>query len=226
MNVKIYGLVDEREPSVIRYVGKTKMSLRKRLQSHIDEARNSKAHTHKLHWIRKILSENAKPSITILEICEEFIWQDKEKEWINKLTDLTNSTEGGEVIGYKTSSILKYSKFGKFIKEYESIIDACIDTDLERGVINSALQRNPEGGFGGNFIWRYSLLGKKNFLPPYISNQNTIFRIIDIEEEKSFLFESLKEGLKYFNLKRCGNINRCINEKIPYKNRYFIMKIN
>ena len=32
MEIKIYGLFDPRDPEIIRYVGKTKMPLRKRLQ--------------------------------------------------------------------------------------------------------------------------------------------------------------------------------------------------
>ena len=50
--------------------------------------------------------------------------------------------------------------------------------------------------------------------------------IIDLQTKERKLFFSLKEGLEYFNIKRVGNIDRCIDNKIPYKDRYFIKLIN
>jgi len=155
MVVKIYGLYDPRDPEIIRYVGKTQMTIQKRLQGHIDEARSNKSKTYKIHWIQKLLKENIKPLIKVLEFCDENNWQEKEIFWIAKLNNLTNSTIGGEIIGCRNVPIVKYSKYGKLICFYDSIEDAVIENKIDRGAINSALQRNPYGGFGGGFMWRY-----------------------------------------------------------------------
>lgn len=225
--IKIYGLYDPRDPERIRYVGKTRMTTRKRLQGHIDESRLGKSKTYKVFWIRKLLKENIRPLIKVLELCDEKDWQEREKYWIAKLNNLTNSTEGGDTTAINNESpVVKYSKYGKLICFYESIENASHENKIERGVINSALQRNPEGGFGGGFIWRYANLEHMNFVPPYIDPKSKAIRIIDIEEEKSYLFESIKDGLEFFKFKRCGNINKCINNMIPLYNRYYIMQIN
>lgn len=224
--VIIYGLYDPRKKDLIRYVGKTTMSLKKRLQGHIDESRNIKSPTYKKYWIQSLLKENIRPEIKIIEECSEEIWQEREIYWISQFTKLTNTTIGGEDTGIMNVAVIRYTINGIFDKIYESIESACSDNNLERGVINSALQRNPEGGYGGGFLWRYAMYQHKNFIEPYINPKNKIHRIIDLQTNESKLFENLKEGLEYFNIKRVGNINRCIINKVPVKKRYFIMQIN
>ena len=226
MEIKIYGLFDPREPDIIKYVGKTKMSLRKRLQAHIDESRRKLNGTYKIHWVNSLCKENIKPDIKILEICTEDNWQEREKYWIKTLTNLTNSTEGGEVINHVLSPISQYTTFGVFTRHFNSIDEACSELNIERGVINSALQRNPEGGYGGGFLWRYSYYAHKKFITPYINPQNKVIRVIDLVQEKSYLFESIKEALSYLNIKRCGNVSRCIKNRTVYKDRYYFMQVN
>lgn len=98
MKVKIYGLFN---PSgSIRYVGKTRNSLRQRLQEHIAYAkRNPEKHDHKLHWIRFLLAKGEEPYIRLLEEVREKEWQIAERKWITELrragVNLTNTSEGG-----------------------------------------------------------------------------------------------------------------------------------
>lgn len=223
---KIYGLIDSRYPSTIRYIGKTKMSLKKRLQAHIDESKKGQSFTYKTNWIRNLLSQNIKPIIILIEECSVTNWQERERYWISKLDNLTNTTEGGEVIGYTTEVVYKYNLYGKFLKEYSSIDEACLDNNLKRGVINSALQRNSEGGCGGKFLWRHGKHIKLNLIPPYKNPKTKIIKVIDVHLNKEFLFFSLKEALINLNIKRSGNINRCIVNNVWYKNRYFFEWIN
>lgn len=223
---KIYGLYDPRYPNIIRYVGKTISSLRKRLQSHLDECKKTNSNTYKINWIKSLLKENIKPSIILIEECEIDIWQDRERFWISKLNDLTNTTEGGEVIGFTTQTIYKYSLSGKFLKEYSSINEAVLENNIKRGVITSALQRNSLGGYGSNFLWRHGKHKKKLLITPYKDPKSKIFKVIDADLNKEYLFFSLKEALINLNIKRCGNINRCIVKKSWYKDRYFFEQIN
>lgn len=101
--VRIYALVDPREPNRIRYIGKTHFSLSRRLGGHITAARKAatkKARNHRLNWICALLAENIQP--IILELCQvsENIWEMEERGWISRFKQaghpLTNSTEGGD----------------------------------------------------------------------------------------------------------------------------------
>jgi hypothetical protein len=73
----IYGLVDPRY-AIIRYVGQTVKTLKKRFNEHIDEAKsknNRNKPYYKLNWIRKLLSLNLEPTPVILaqDISVQFI---------------------------------------------------------------------------------------------------------------------------------------------------------
>lgn len=101
--VNIYKLICPNAKTV-KYVGKTKESLNKRLCKHI-HSRNKKAPVNK--WINKLISENQKPIIELIEKVDFNIWENKEKYWIqyyrNINTDLLNITLGGDsgCLGYK-----------------------------------------------------------------------------------------------------------------------------
>lgn len=94
MNIFIYVLKDPNN-NEIRYVGKTKNTLNKRLYEHCT-IRNLKPKTHKNFWIKLLLSNNRRPIIELLEICNENNWKKREIFWINQFTNLTNTTLGGE----------------------------------------------------------------------------------------------------------------------------------
>ena len=222
----IYGLFDPRLPNEIRYVGKTKMKLTKRIQYHVEESRRKLKGTYKIHWINKLLNENIRPKGIILEECNEDNWQEREKFWIAKLNNLTNSTKGGETIGYTTTEVSQYSLNGVFIKKFESIVKACEELNISRGVINSALQRNSEGGKGNKFLWRHGKHPFKNLITPYIDSKQVYIKVLDIKEDKEYIFSSIKEALNTLNLKRVGQIDNCIENKLWYKERYFFIKIN
>ena len=82
-NVRIYVL---KHPDTleVRYVGKTVRSLSRRLGNHIANAKGNKHNRHLSNWILKILSDNKRPIIELLEECEHSIWQEREKYWISQ----------------------------------------------------------------------------------------------------------------------------------------------
>lgn len=93
-SVFIYGLVDPRTEEV-RYVGKA-LDPETRRKRHLQEARSSAGHTHRLNWLRGLLSSDLEPSLQILEETCEAEWQARERHWIDKFPNLTNATAGGE----------------------------------------------------------------------------------------------------------------------------------
>jgi hypothetical protein len=103
MDYRIYGLVDPRT-NEIRYVGKTKRTLRVRLRAHIND--EPKSNTYKHNWINQLKQINLDPIIIELELCDENTWIEREKYWISYFKNLTNLTTGGEGCDYFKEEIL------------------------------------------------------------------------------------------------------------------------
>ena len=76
------------------------------MKRHVHEARKNQK-GYKANWISKLLRENKRPEIKILEcVVEGTGWQEREKYWIMKLKGeghrLTNFTEGGDGLSSTT----------------------------------------------------------------------------------------------------------------------------
>lgn len=100
--IYIYGLYDEN--NACRYVGWT-IDIDRRIKKHLSPTR-LRGNSHKQNWIKKMLSEGKKPTITIIEEVLDGDWQFAERYWIKKGRelgwDLTNNTRGGDgVVGRK-----------------------------------------------------------------------------------------------------------------------------
>lgn len=88
----------------VRYVGKTSQALCKRFNNHIYNAKYNKHNLHLSNWICKLLKNNLKPILGILEVCNEMNWQEREQFWILEFENLLNCTEGGDgCLGFKHS---------------------------------------------------------------------------------------------------------------------------
>jgi len=94
----------------IRYVGKTKASLKKRLSQHISNVKYEKKN-HRKFWIESLLKESLVPTIQLLESCDENNWKEREIYWIKHLKEqnyrLVNMTDGGETASNNISLIMK-----------------------------------------------------------------------------------------------------------------------
>jgi hypothetical protein len=99
--IKIYHLLDPLT-NKIRYVGKTKDLLDKRLQSHIKDAKSIKNRNnlHKKYWILKLLKTGDCPIIELIDKVPEKEWVFWEQHYISLYKswgfDLLNVTIGGE----------------------------------------------------------------------------------------------------------------------------------
>ncbi len=96
MKTHIYTLHDEH--GVVRYVGKTSKSLKKRLAGHLRSVNEQKA-SHRVNWIRSILAKGFLPTIRMLESVNGN-GSKEEKKWIAFFRSvgvhLVNATDGGE----------------------------------------------------------------------------------------------------------------------------------
>lgn len=102
----VYTLSDPIEPEHVRYVGKTQVSLKRRLDSHLKDSRKGTSKRYSCRWIWTVLNNGRSPIMTAVEAGDEDGWQEAEKRWIvfyrNLGHRLTNLTDGGEgCCGYK-----------------------------------------------------------------------------------------------------------------------------
>jgi len=85
----------------IRYVGITSKSIKHRLYQHISDSREDKKVLPVHKWIYSLKLLSLKPIIEILEEVNEDNWEQKEREWIEKLgrnNKLLNIDKGGRGI--------------------------------------------------------------------------------------------------------------------------------
>lgn len=117
--VKIYTLSNPLTNEV-KYVGKTELSLEKRLYYHIWDLKRSK-NMHKINWFNFLSKENLKPHIELIDEVPYDEWKFWEQFWISQFKawgfKLINLTEGGE--GY-TSAQLKYLWTTKEYRDYHT----------------------------------------------------------------------------------------------------------
>lgn len=97
MKVNIYALIDPNTLKV-RYIGRTKCTLDKRLAEHVSKSKLDYNNTHKSNWIKKLLKCNSRPFIRLL--CVVYGWDKSheiERGLINKYKDrLLNHEDRGE----------------------------------------------------------------------------------------------------------------------------------
>lgn len=121
MEILIYKLIDP-ITNEIRYIGKTKNNLQKRLYEHLTK-RNLLSKTHKNNWIKSLLYKNIKPIIELVEIVDEINWKEKEIFYIKELKEkgvkLTNTTEGGDgALGTKRTKEANEKRIKTIIEKY------------------------------------------------------------------------------------------------------------
>lgn len=109
MRCTIYTLTDPRTDEV-RYVGMTSRTVEVRVREHLRDGRVPSApKSHRVHWLRQLVSEGLAPIPTVLEETSEGSWAERERFWITKLRSegapLVNATDGGEgVLGHRPSA--------------------------------------------------------------------------------------------------------------------------
>jgi hypothetical protein len=94
----IYGLYDPRQPEIVMVVGETKQLLRQRLNAYISYAQFGLSRP-SLDWVRKLLSEDARPAIRLLATTSVKNWRRCERRfitiWRKRNLQLLNVHRGG-----------------------------------------------------------------------------------------------------------------------------------
>lgn len=162
-NIKIYCLKDP-TTNIIKYVGKTKKSLEKRLNAHIyDRCSTHQSNILKSKWIIDLISKNTRPVIELLEekrvntSREEYLL---EAFWVNKFENLLNK----ELV-YPKRAIYQYDVFGVFVARYNNILEIAKTYNLAEYQVSNILKTlNNERKLVLDFQWSFE--EKEHF--PYL----------------------------------------------------------
>jgi hypothetical protein len=168
--VYIYGLIDPRNELTVenvRYVGKTKNAVRRRLSKHVEDSKNSQLPVHK--WVRNIILKGQRPVYIVLEECDENNWKEGERKHIallRKSNRLLNVTDGGEEAGnyyHPSIELYCYDENGDFRKKYVSMTEACNDVHVSMSKILLALNQKMNKSSAGCY-WFTTPQEKENIV--------------------------------------------------------------
>jgi len=174
-NIKIYKLLHP-ITNEIRYIGKTKNVLSKRYSEHI--ARAKQGHdSHVYCWIGKLLKDNLKPTIELVEECTEDNWEEREQYWISYYPNLTNISKGGityfgeyhkrpDFVSSVIKKVIKYDMTGDFVCVYDSITIASEGNKSLRKHISNCCSNKRQSA--GGFQWRYHTEDYSLKIEPYV----------------------------------------------------------
>ena len=204
----IYGLYST-EDEKIRYIGKTKFKLSKRLTEHVNGALLRNGKTYKDNWIRKVYNKGYEVKITQIEECDDGIWEERENYWINQYNDLTNLTDGGDG-GHGFKYKISYNEAKEYIASLPFKITSRLDFLKKIDLIDNKIPKNPREHFTITNEW----ISWGDFLGTNkIQDNKKAENYLSYKEAKKFLkkkkFRYMKE---YHNFVRKENINF-----LPYK---------
>jgi len=249
MEVKIYVLKDPMT-NEIRYIGRTKNFLNKRLNGHLSKAKTNKIKTHKDNWL---LSLSSKPAIeqltTVMGWKESHIYeQNLIKEYLEKGYNLTNLDDRGEgevnkIISkeqkIKISKKVKemhdnnqlscnrkavdiYDLKGNFIISKRSYKEASEFIGISQKQFQSSMRRNAKR------IKNYQVVLKDSLKPnewkqrtgELTKNFKKIY-LYNIETSEIIEFEAIKRFKEFFNT-GASTVNYYLNSNKLYKNTFLI----
>lgn len=231
----IYILIDPTTRK-IRYVGQS-IYIWTRLSQHISEAKHKNLQDHKNRWIRKLLKENSRPVIKIIDICEDGEESDHLESLyikfyrISKRCDLTNSQYGGKhgsrVISEETrkrqktanminaikskkttqKTVLQYDLDGNFIRKFTSITEASEFCELQLSLIAKVC--NKERKSTGGYQWKFKSGSIKKKIKPLTKQSYNERPVIQLSPNGKPIkeFTSEAEAVRFAN----SSVRRAIN---------------
>lgn len=225
MTVNIYVLIDPRTLKV-RYIGRTRCTLKKRLGEHLCIDRNKRI-TRVKSWIKSLKSINSKPYIRLLTTCggweeshkleQELIERHKEKHDLLNHRDrgagnpfplnsdftrlqisktLKEGYASGRLKPTRTKEVHVYNVDGTFVKSYSSITNCSKDMGVYKSSIERVLNGTHRQMKGFVFKEKYS-----EFISPLkYPRKGRINQLIVHYSDKQLEFSSARDCARHFNI--------------------------
>jgi hypothetical protein len=198
----------------VRYVGKANHP-KKRYSKHVSDCQRFEPTTHKEFWIRKLLRNNQKPLLEVIETVDMSEWKERECHWISKYKSggvrLTNSTDGGDGANiHSCKSVVKLDPIThEVIDTYDSLADAARLNGMDGygGVLNCCQGNNLKSG---GYKWRY-LDGKGELVEPVIKKDFKSKRVVKLNLKLNIiktypdLYSIRLDGGNWANISKCCN---------------------
>lgn len=174
MKYNIYSL---RDPLTfkIRYVGRTKGSIYKRLAQHLSEAyERERLFKEKGQWIIMLMQQNKMPIVELLEVTES---ANRESYWIQALDAdlnvvLTNDSRMSSFRRLiKSKPVYQYTLKGQFIQRWPSAIEVERSLNIEATNVSACAHGSRKKA--GEFLWKFELFAS---VPYY--QRNVITRVV------------------------------------------------
>ena len=216
--VYIYGLVDPRNELTVenvRYVGKTKNPINRRISKHVEDSRKKKNPNLKDIWISDLLAEGIRPTYIQLKLSNNENWIEDEKYFINKFkNNLLNVSAGGLIGGnyyHPSIELYCYDENGDLKRKYSSMTEACADVHVSMSKISLALNQKINKS-SANCYWFTNPQKKENIVFRKAAKRNIpiIQKTLDDEFVAEFSGQGEAEKLTGISSKL---INKCL--RIP-----------
>lgn len=225
--VYIYGLVDPRKELTIenvRYVGKTKNTLQRRLSGHISDSKKGYLPIHR--WIKKLKKDDQKPAHIILKESDESNWEFDERKYIaelRKTNNLLNISDGGES-GYSfKQEVYQYSEDGEYLRNFDSIFDFADFYKIRPQAISKIIDQKGQKSYRGTYL--FSSHEKANVFK-FTKTLKHMTPIVQYTLDGIFVseYKSQTEAERKTNIIQSG-INLCLKGKCKqFKNFHWFYK--
>lgn len=236
----IYTLSDP-DTGKVRYVGKTCKSLSSRYAQHIYAWKrcSGKKLSHVNNWIKNLAIDNKKPVIELVDVVEDFVWQDAEKGYILLYKsfgcNLTNLTLGGEgTMGYKATDeskkkrleSLAVSKFWKEKIERHSEImkDLHKNKNIKFGYAHLDEEKRKEIGAKHSLKMKQKHLENPNLAKNISASRRKPVELITIDGKVLFEFESVAAAGRALNIDSTHIVRVCKGKSKHAYGYYFQYK--
>lgn len=232
MKTTIYKLINPINNTIL-YIGATTNELSNRLSQHLYDARNRESNKSK--FIYELLESGIIPIIESIEEVELNIYKEREEYWLNYYINQghnlynTYSKASGIVINRSFESIQRsanakniiirqYTKKGVFIKQWDSIKEACNTLNILPSNLGNCL--NKRSASAGGYFWCYE---NEEFIKKIDGREQ---KIIAIKEDNKLIFENIKETAKHFNVKEMFISSNFYNKNPITINGYKLIREN
>ncbi len=178
---------------------------------------------------------------TVMEFCGEEELRIREQYYVDKLNPMFNLIKdverhvlseesrakvintlkegyaSGRIVSQSKKAVKKFSLDGEFIKEYDSLRDACEDV----GIVTSTLIRCLKGVYNtaGGFVWRYSTESSPTGITRRKMERAIYFEDKDTKER--IHFRSVKEAAVYFNV-NAWVLPQYVWKKHCFRKQYYV----
>lgn len=226
MEIIIYGIFDPNEPETIRYIGKTKKSIKERLYKHIYLSKKGVKRPLNL-WIKKLLDSGIIPEIKEIEKTNIDEWDGKEIYWISYYRnngDLLNLSDGGgsnlnyspsdetrKKISEANKGKIGYWKGKKMSEEHKQKIS---EGGLGKKRSDTTKQKISESLNGRKLTDNHKLNLSKSHKGQISKNKKPVIKLCLETGKELEVYESLEIAMIKNNIKSKGNlVSVCQNKR-------------